>query len=56
MPQRDGTAMHSLASEHLEELESLTGLEHQKQEEVVRVAMGSIYFGESIFTGSGTWD
>lgn len=48
MPQHNGTAAHSLASENLQELESLVGPERQKQEEVIRVAMGSLYHGESI--------
>jgi hypothetical protein len=48
MPQRDGSAVHSLARERLLELESLIVSERQNQEEVVRVAMGSIYHGESI--------
>ena len=50
MPQLDGTAVHSLASQHLLELEnlSLIGSERQNQEEVVRVAMGSIYHGDGI--------
>ena len=39
--------MHSLASEHLRALESLVGLERQKQEGVVGVAMGSLYQGEA---------
>ena len=41
--------MHSLASEHLRDLESLVGLERQEQEGVVRVAMGSLYQGEASF-------
>ena len=47
MPQRNGTAVRSLASEHLQELESLVGSERQKQEEVVQVAIGSILQGEA---------
>jgi cytochrome P450 len=39
----NGTAVHSLAGEHLQELEDLIGSERQMQEEVVKVAMGSIY-------------
>jgi hypothetical protein len=49
MPQHNGTAVHSLASEHLQELESLVGSERQKQEEVVGVTMGSMYHGEALF-------
>ena len=48
MPQRNGTAIHSLAGEHLQESESLVGLERQKQEEVIGVAMGSLYQGEAL--------
>ena len=47
VPQRNGTAVHSLASKHIQDLESLVGLERQKQEEVIRVAMGSMYQGEA---------
>jgi hypothetical protein len=47
VPQRNGTAVHSLAGEHLQELESLVGSERQKQEEVIRVTMGSMYEGEA---------
>jgi hypothetical protein len=35
MPQHDGTAVHSLASEHLQEVEGLVGSEREMQEEVV---------------------
>jgi hypothetical protein len=45
MLQHNGTAVHSLAGEHLQELESLVGLERVKQEEVVKVTMGSMYQG-----------
>ncbi|KAI0278782.1 cytochrome P450 [Russula aff. rugulosa BPL654] len=40
---RNGTAAHSLASEHLQELENLVGLARQEQEEVVVAALGSLY-------------
>jgi hypothetical protein len=50
MPQHNGTAVHSLASEHLQELEGLVGSKRQKQEEVVSVAMGSIYHGEALYS------
>ncbi|KAH9987430.1 CyP450 monooxygenase [Russula vinacea] len=40
---RNGTAIHSLAGEHLQESESLVGFERQKQEEVIGVVMGSLY-------------
>jgi hypothetical protein len=47
MPQCDGTAVHSLAGEHLQELEDLVGSERQMQEEVIKVALGSIYQGKA---------
>jgi hypothetical protein len=47
MPQCNGTAVHSLAGEHLQELESLVGLERQKQEDIVKMTIGSIYHGEA---------
>ena len=49
MPQRNGTAVHSLAVGQLQELEGLVGSERQKQEEVISVAMGSIYHGEALY-------
>ena len=48
MAQCNGTAVQSLASEHLQGLESLVGSERQRQEEIVKVAMGSVYSGEAI--------
>jgi hypothetical protein len=47
MPQHDGTAVHSLAGEHLQESEDLIGSERHMQEEVIKVAMGSIYQGKA---------
>jgi hypothetical protein len=47
MSQRNGTAVQSLASEHLQELESLVGSERQAQEEIVKTTMGSIYHGKA---------
>jgi Cytochrome P450 len=38
--------VHSLASEHLQELENLVGSARQEQEEVVVAALGSLYKGE----------
>jgi hypothetical protein len=38
--------VHSLASEHLQELENLVGSARQKQEEIVVAALGSLYGGE----------
>ena len=46
MPQYNGTAVHSLACENLQELDNLVGSERQEQEEVVKVAMGSLYQGK----------
>jgi len=40
---RKGTAVQSLASEHLQSIEDLLGLERQKQEEIVKVTLGSIF-------------
>ena len=37
--------MHSLSSEHLQEIENLAGSERQKQEEIGKVALGSIFSG-----------
>jgi len=51
----DGTAKHSLASEHLQELECLVGSERQKQEEVIKGAMGSIYWAGSDTTVSAMY-
>ena len=48
MSQRNGTAVQSLASDHLQELESLVGSERQKQEGIVKVVMGSMYSGETL--------
>ena len=50
MPQHNGTATPSLASEHLQELDSLDGLERQKQEEAIKESMGSIYWGKAIYS------
>ena len=53
MSQRNGTAVQSLASEHLQELESLVGSERRKQEEIIKVAMGSMYSGEILYSWFG---
>jgi hypothetical protein len=50
MSQRNGTAVQSLASEHLQELDSLVGSERQKQEDIIKVAMGSLYAGETFYS------
>jgi hypothetical protein len=46
--QRNGTAVHSLTGEQLQELESLVGSEIRKKEEVIKVAMGSLLQGEAL--------
>jgi hypothetical protein len=48
--QRNSTAVQSLASEHLQELGSLVGSERQKQEEIIRVTMGSLFSGETLYS------
>jgi hypothetical protein len=50
MSQCNGTAVQSLASEHLQELESLVGSERQKQEEIIKVATGSMYSGGTLYS------
>jgi hypothetical protein len=50
MPQHNGTAVHSLAGEHLQEVESMVGSERQKQEEIVKVAVGSLYQGKALYS------
>ena len=44
--QRDGTAVPSLASEHLQEAELLSGPERQWTEEVIKNTLGSMFQGE----------
>ena len=39
--------MPSLAGEHLQELESLVGPERQRQEEIIKGTLGSMYSGEA---------
>jgi Cytochrome P450 len=47
--------VQSLASEHLQELDNLVGSEREKQEEVIKATMGTMYLGEaSCYNGSGT--
>jgi hypothetical protein len=46
MAQRNGTAVHSMAGEHLRELDSLAVSERQEQEEVIKIVTGSMYHGE----------
>jgi cytochrome P450 len=52
---RNGTAVKSLAGEHLQELDSLVGSERQMQEEIVGVTMGSMYSAGSDTTVSATY-
>ncbi|KAI9454933.1 cytochrome P450 [Russula earlei] len=40
---REGTAAQSLASEHLQDVEHLSGPERQRQEKVVKEALGSLF-------------
>jgi len=49
--------VHSLAGEHLQELDSLVGSERQKQEEIIKEVMGSMYQGETFYSriGIGTY-
>ena len=49
--------MHSLAGEHLQELDNLAGSERQKQEEIIKEVMGSMYQGEILYyiRESGNW-
>jgi len=39
--------MRSLASEYLQEIENLAVSERQRKEEVVKVALGSLYSGKA---------
>jgi len=39
----NGTAVHSLAGEHLQELDNLVGSERQKREKIIKEVMGSMY-------------
>ena len=49
IPQHNGSAVQSLSSKLLQEIENLAGSERRKQEEVVKVALGSIFSGIKIF-------
>jgi len=44
--QHEGTAVRSLASGFLQEIESLTGSERQRKEEIIKIALGSTFLGE----------
>ena len=48
--QRDGTAVSSLASEHLQEAELLSDPERQWAEEVIKNTLGSMFQGEFMRT------
>jgi len=43
MPEHNGTAVHSLACEHLQEVENLVSSARQKREEIAVAALGSLY-------------
>ena len=47
---RNGTAVHSLARVHLQELDDLVDSERQKQEEIIVTALGSLYSGEVLYS------
>ncbi|KAH9987414.1 cytochrome P450 [Russula vinacea] len=51
----NGTAVLSLASEHLQELESFDGSKRQKQEEIIKTALGSMYSAGSDTTVSSMY-
>ncbi|KAF8483917.1 cytochrome P450 [Russula ochroleuca] len=52
---RNGTAVQSLAGEHLQELESLVGSERQKQEDTIKKTLGSMYQAGSDTTVSSMY-
>ena len=52
--QRDGTAVPSIASENLQEMELLSGPELQWAEEVIKTTLGSIFQGELKRTSTGS--
>ncbi len=43
--QRDGTAVPSLASEHLQEADLLNGLERQQTVQAIKDVLGSMFQG-----------
>jgi hypothetical protein len=45
--QRDGTAVSSLAREQLLAVESINDPERQRQEDIIKRVLGSMYIGES---------
>ncbi len=44
--QHNGTAVQSLASEHLQEIENLASPEREEQERVVKYTLASMFTGE----------
>jgi hypothetical protein len=50
LSQQDGTAVQSLASEHLQEIENLATSERQEQEMVVKKTLASMYMGEILWS------
>ncbi len=48
--QRDGTAVPSLASEHLQEADLLSGLERQQTVQAIKDVLGSMFQGNSLFS------
>jgi len=51
----NGTAVQSLASDHLQNLESLVGSERQRQEEAIKSTLGSLYLAGSDTTISSMY-
>jgi hypothetical protein len=51
--QHNGTAIQSLASEHLQELENVVDLKSQKQEDIIKATLGSLYMGEALHSSVG---
>ena len=45
--------MQSLASEHLQELENLVGSKRQRQEDIIKATLGSLYIGELLYSLAG---
>ena len=45
--------MQSLASEHLQELENLVGSKRQRQEDIIKATLGSLYMGKSLYSLAG---
>jgi len=47
--QREGTAVRSLATGFLQEIESFTGSERQRKEDIIKIALGSMFLGEASY-------